>query len=142
VLFSATGVGTVLGGLALASGRNAAHKARLMIASAALWAVAMCAFAASRSFAPALVALLLVGVFQVGVGSTMVTLLQTRVPREMSGRVMSLNTLLIMGVRPLGDFLASALIGRFGAPPTATACAALVGVLALAVATRRSVREA
>ncbi len=142
VLFAATGVGTVVGGLALASGRSLARKARLLLASATLWAVAMCAFSASRSFAPALVALLLVGVFQVGVGSTMVTLLQTRVPREMSGRVMSLNTLLIMGVRPLGDFLASALIASFGAPVTAAACAALVGVLAIAVATRRTVRMA
>ncbi len=142
VLFAATGVGTVLGGLTLASGRSPSRKARLMLASATLWAAAMCAFSASRSFAPALAALLLVGGFQVGVGSTMVTLLQTRVPRAMSGRVMSLNTLLIMGVRPLGDFLASALIAGFGAPLTAAACAALVGVLAIAVAPRRTVREA
>jgi len=139
VLFAATGVGAVLGGLALASGRSPARKARLMLVSAALWAAAMCAFSASRSFVPALATMLLVGIFQVGVGSTMVTLLQTRVPRAMSGRVMSLNALLIMGVRPLGDFLASALIAGFGAPLTAAACAALVGVLAIAVATRRAV---
>jgi MFS family permease len=142
VLFAAAGVGTVIGGLALASRRSASRKARLMLTSATLWAAAMCAFSASRSFAPALATLLLVGVFQVGVGSTMVTLMQTRVPRAMSGRVMSLNTLLIMGVRPLGDFLASALIARFGAPLTAGGCAALVGVLAIAVGTRRAVRTA
>jgi MFS family permease len=142
VLFAATGVGTVIGGLVLASRRSSSRKARLMLASAALWAAAMCAFSASRSFVPALATLLLVGIFQVGVGSTMVTLLQTRAPRAMSGRVMSLNTLLIMGVRPLGDFLASALIAGFGAPVTAAACAAMVGVLAIAVATRRAVREA
>jgi MFS family permease len=141
VLFAASGVGTVLGGLGLASRRSPSGKARIMLASAALWAVAMCAFAASRAFGPALAALLCVGVFQVGVTSTMITLMQTRVPRSMSGRVMSLNTLLIMGVRPLGDFFASGAIARLGAPVTATACAALVGVLALAVGTRRSVRE-
>jgi hypothetical protein len=60
----------------------------------------------------------------------------------MSGRVMSLNTLLIMGVRPLGDFLAAAAIGRIGAPWTATASAGLVAALALAVATQRSARAA
>ena len=55
---------------------------------------------------------------------------------------MSLNTLLVMGVRPLGDFLAASMIGRLGAPLTATASAALVGALALAVVTRRAVRDA
>jgi predicted MFS family arabinose efflux permease len=142
VLFSAAGVGTVFGGLTLASRRDSSHKARLLLASAVLWGVALCGFAASRSFAPALATLLLVGVFQVGVGATMVALLQSRVPRAMSGRVMSLNTLLIMGVRPLGDFGASAIIGRLGAPLTAAACAALVAALALVVATRRAVRTA
>jgi hypothetical protein len=86
--------------------------------------------------------LLFVGIFQVGVSATMITLLQTRVPRQMSGRVMSINTLLIMGVRPLGDFFAAAVIGRFGAPFTATASAALVAMMSLAVAARRSVRAA
>jgi predicted MFS family arabinose efflux permease len=142
VLFAASGVGTVLGGFALASGRGPARKGRLLLGSALLWAVALASFAASRSFAPALAALLLVGVFQVGVGATMITLLQTRVPREMSGRVMGLNSLLIMGVRPLGDFFAGALIGPLGAPFTAAASAALVGLLALVVATRPSVRAA
>ncbi len=142
VLFAGTGAGTIVGGLALGSLRNPAHKARIVLGSACLWALALAAFAASRSFAPSLAALLLVGVFQVGVSATTITLLQTRVPREMSGRVMSLNTLLVMGVRPLGDFLAAAAVGQLGAPLTATAAAALVGALALAVATRREVRVA
>jgi hypothetical protein len=60
----------------------------------------------------------------------------------MRGRVMSLNTLLIMGVRPLGDFLAAAAIGRIGAPGTAIVAAGLVAAIALAVATRRVVRAA
>ena len=121
---------------------NPSHKARILLTSAVLWALALFGFAMSRSFAPALGALLLCGVFQVGVSATTITLLQTRVPRHMSGRVMSINTLLIMGVRPLGDFLAAAVIGRVGAPFTATASAVLVAALALAVATRRSTRTA
>jgi MFS family permease len=142
VLFAGTGAGTVIGGLGLASLANPARKARILLVAAVSWGVALAGFAASRSFAPALAALLLLGLFQAGVSATMITLLQTRVPRPMSGRVMSMNTLLIMGVRPLGDFVAAAAIGRFGAPFTATASAALVATLALAVATRRSVREA
>jgi hypothetical protein len=47
-----------------------------------------------------------------------------------------------MGVRPLGDFFAAAVIGRVGAPFTAKATAVLVALMSLAVATRRSVRTA
>jgi MFS family permease len=142
ILFAGSGAGTVLGGLGLASLVNPSRKGHILLASALLWALSLFGFASIRSFAPALASLLFVGIFQVGVSATMITLLQTRVPRQMSGRVMSINTLLIMGVRPLGDFFAAAVIGRFGAPFTATASAALVAVLSLAVAARRSVRAA
>jgi MFS family permease len=142
VLFAGSGAGTVLGGLGLAALASPSRKARLMLVSAILWAASLFGFAMSRSFAPALAAMLLVGVFQVAVSATMITLLQTRVRREMTGRVMSLNTLLIMGVRPLGDFFAAAVIGRVGAPFTAKATAVLVALMSLAVATRRKVRTA
>jgi hypothetical protein len=113
-----------------------------LLTSAVLWGGSLFGVAMSRSFAPALASLLFLGVFQVGVSATMITLLQTRVPPQMRGRVMSINTLLIMGVRPLGDSLAAAVIGRFGAPFTAVASAALVAALALGVAARRAVRSA
>jgi MFS family permease len=140
VLFAAVGAGTVVGGLGLASLRSQSHKAVILLASAMCWSLALFGFSSSTSFAPSLVTLLVLGFFQVGVTATMITLLQTRVPRPMSGRVMSINTLLIMGVRPLGDFFAAAVIARFGAPFTATASAALVGAAALLVLTRPSVR--
>jgi MFS family permease len=142
LLFAAAGAGTILGGLGLASAANPSRKARVLLTSAVLWAAALAGLAVSRSFALALGSLLLLGVFQVGVGATTITLLQTRVPRAMSGRVMSLITLLMMGVRPLGDFLAAAVIGRFGAPFTAAASAGLVAAMSLLVAARRSVRTA
>jgi hypothetical protein len=49
----------------------------------------------------------------------------------MRGRVMSLNTLLIMGVRPLGDFPAGALISLWDAPLTAAFSAGIVGAAML-----------
>jgi hypothetical protein len=142
ILFAASGAGTVLGGLGLAASANPSGKARILLGSAVLWAVALFGLSMSTSFAPALGALLLVGVFQAGVIATMITLLQTRVPPAMRGRVMSINTLLIMGVRPLGDFFAAAVIGALGAPVTAAGSAAVVAALTFAVATRRSVRTA
>lgn len=49
----------------------------------------------------------------------------------MRGRVMSLNALLIMGVRPLGDFPAGALTAGIGAPGTVLLSAGLVGILGI-----------
>ena len=51
----------------------------------------------------------------------------------MRGRIMSLNTLLIMGVRPLGDFPVSVATSFFGIANAAllsAAVVALAGVLA------------
>ena len=56
---------------------------------------------------------------------------------------MSLNTLLIMGLRPLGDFPAGALISVIGAPATVLVSAALVGMYGLFVSVARpSIRSA
>ena len=142
LLFSASGVGAVAGGLGLASLHDPPRKARIVLAAACLWAAALIGFAASRSFLGAAFALLLVGMFQLAVSATTITLLQTRVPPHMRGRVMSLNTLLIMGIRPLGDFPAAAVIAGIGAPLTAIASAVLVALIAAGVALRPSVRDA
>ena len=142
ILFAAAGFGAVIGGLALASLKDPAHKARIVLASAILWTLALAGFAASRVYVASVVALVLLGMFQIGVGSTTITLLQTRVPPAMRGRVMSLNSLLMMGVRPLGDFPAAALIAGIGAPLTAAICAGLVALTALGVACRPAARDA
>jgi hypothetical protein len=60
----------------------------------------------------------------------------------MRGRVMSLNTLLIMGVRPLGDFLAASVIAAAGPAFAAVASAIAVAIVAAGVATRGAVRAA
>ena len=83
--------------------------------------------------------LIILGVGQNGVGSSTITLLQTRVPPYMRGRVMSLNTLCIMGIRPLGDFPASALIALAGGPLTVVVCASIVGIYSLCLLIGRPV---
>ena len=84
-------------------------------------------FAFSHVLWLSLLALLLFGISQNGVGATVITLAQLRVAPRMRGRVMSLNTLLIMGVRPLGDFPASGMIALAGGPLTVIICALIVG---------------
>jgi MFS family permease len=136
-LFSAVGVGTILGGLTVASLGDFRYKGRLFLWAVLIWSAALGAFAASTEVWLSVVALVVLGAAQNAAGATAVTLMQTRVPAQMRGRIMSLNTLLVMGVRPLGDFPAGALIGAMGGPLTAGLSAALTGVYGIFLALRR-----
>jgi MFS family permease len=138
LLFSATGLGTIIGSLGVASLGDFRHKGTLLLASLLLWTASILIFALSQIFWLSLLALLLFGIAQNGVGATTITLLQTRVPPQMRGRAMSLNTLLIMGIRPLGDFPASILISLIGGPFTVLFCGSLVGAYSLYLLVARS----
>ncbi len=139
LLFSASGIGTVCGALIIASLGDFQHKGILLLVSFLLWAAALLAFALSHALWLSMVALLLFGISQNGVGATTITLMQTRVPPQMRGRVMSLNTLFIMGIRPLGDFPAGGLIALIGGPLTVVFSAAIVGGYTLYLVVARPV---
>src|SRR5947209_998326 len=127
LLFSAAGLGTLVGALTVASLGDFKYKGLLLLVSFFLWTGSLIVFAFSHLFWLSLLALLLFGIAQNGVGATVITLAQLRVAPQMRGRVMSLNTLLIMGVRPLGDFPASGMIALAGGPLTVIICALIVG---------------
>jgi MFS family permease len=131
VLFSAIGAGTVVGALLLASLADTINHGRLVFASILLWTLALAVFGWSDSLRVSVPALFILGAAQNVAGATTVTLLQVRVPLEMRGRAMSLNTLLIMCVRPLGDFPAGAVINWLGFRPTVWLGAALVGAVSI-----------
>ena len=140
-LFSAAGVGTVLGALYLASLADSLKRGRIYLMGVLIWVVALTVFAVSRSYWISMSALLVFGAGQALAATTTITLLQTRVPEQMRGRVMSLNTLLMMGIRPLGDFPAGALISAVGAPGTLLLSASLVGMYGAVLATRPAMRS-
>ena len=143
LLFSAIGLGSIIGALIVASLGNGASKGHVYLFGILIWVVALASFALSGWLWVSLLALLLVGVGQSFSATTAITLLQTRVPGEMRGRIMSLNTLLLMGVRPLGDFPAGALMSSVGAPATVLVSAGLVGAyLAVTCLARPSIRSA
>ena len=142
LLFSAAGLGTIAGALAVASLGDFQHKGTLMLSSLLVWTASLLIFALSHLLWLSFFALLLFGIAQNGVGATTITLLQTRVPPQMRGRVMSLNTLLIMGIRPLGDFPASGLIALMGGPLTVVLCASIVGLYSLYLIVARPVIRA
>jgi MFS family permease len=126
LLFSCFGLGSILGALMLATLGYSVRKGYLYFWGIVIWVSSLTMFAVSHWLWVSMAALVAFGVAQILAGTTTITLLQTRVPEQMRGRVMSLNTLLIMGVRPLGDFPAGALISGIGAPETVLLSAGLV----------------
>ena len=141
LLFSSAGVGTILGALFLASLGSNPRRGPTFLAGILVWVAALTGFALSGHFWISMAALLAFGIGQTLAGTTTITLLQTRVPEQMRGRVMSLNTLIIMGVRPLGDFPAGALIAGIGAPGTVLLSASLVGIYGILLAMRPALRS-
>ena len=141
LLFSAAGVGTILGASFLASLGISPRRGRIYLKGIFIWVAALGVFALSGQFWISMAALLVFGIGQTLAGTTTITLLQTRVPEQMRGRVMSLNTLLLMGIRPLGDFPAGALIAGIGAPGTVLLSASLVGIYGLGLAMRPAIRS-
>jgi len=132
-LFTAIGAGTVAGALLTASLGDPPHKDRLALAAMFVMTIALAVFGWSAAIGVAVPALFVLGLAQNAAGATTMTLLQTRVPPEMRGRAMSLNTLLIMCIRPLGDFPAGLAIGWLGFHAAVLFSAALVGAALLLV---------
>ena len=128
LLFAASGIGTVVGSLFVASFGNHQRKGPLMVSANAAWVIALAIFALTRSFAPAFVMLLLMAAAQSVFSTLVITLMQGSVEAKMRGRIMSLNTLLIMGVRPLGDFPVSVATSFFGIANAALLAASVVAL--------------
>ena len=128
LLFAASGIGTVLGSLFVASFGHYQAKGRLLVSANAVWVIALALFALSRSFAPSFAMLLLMAAAQSVFTTLVITLMQGSVDAKMRGRIMSLNTLLMMGVRPLGDFPVSVATSFFGIANAALLSASVVAV--------------
>jgi predicted MFS family arabinose efflux permease len=92
ILFSAAGLGTILGALYLASLGSSPRRGPIYLKGIFIWVAALAGFALSGRFWISMTALLVFGIGQTLAGTTTITLFQTRVPEQMRGRVMSLNT--------------------------------------------------
>lgn len=130
-LLAATGTGALAAGVALASGRLAVPRGRLILGAATAYALAIIGFALSRSYPLSLVLLAVVGFAMILNNASVNSLLQSRTPDRLRGRVMSVYVFMFIGVSPLGSLQAGALARWIGAP-YALACGA--GALLLIVA--------
>lgn len=131
-LMGATGVGALSGALLLASRKSLRGLARWVAAADVGFGVALVAFAFSRTYLLSLALLVPVGFsMMIGMGSSN-TLIQGMVPDRLRGRVMSVYSMMFMGMAPVGSLLAGALAGKLGAPLT-VACSGAICVVAAIV---------
>ncbi len=136
ILFSAAGIGAVAGSIIL--GSLPVARSTLARAAVATWCIALTLTGIGRTLQVTFCALALLGASQSIVGATTAALLQTSVPPQQRARAMSLNTLLLMGLRPLGDFPCSIAIAVLGAPAAAVVGAVIVAASALVAFARKA----
>jgi MFS family permease len=116
VLYSARGVGSLCGALMIASlGRF--RRGRLLIAGLLLLPLVMLLFASVRTLPFSLLTLMLVGWGYMLVLNTLNATVQTLVPDELRGRVMSIYMLTFFGLMPLGALFAGSLAARLHSAP-------------------------
>ena len=135
ILMGATGVGALLGALTLATRTGVRGLGRWVAFSCGGFGVSLVLFSLSRSFWLSAALLLPVGFSMMLQMSSSNTLIQAMVPDHLRGRVMSVYSMMFMGMAPFGALLGGALADRLGAPLTvsigAVACiggAALFGL--------------
>ncbi|MFQ6015269.1 MAG: MFS transporter [Anaerolineae bacterium] len=114
-LMALSGVGALLGSLAVASLTDYEHKGWLLLGAGLLFGIALILFSLSRSFYASLVILMAVGAGGIGYMAINSTLIISSVPHEVRGRVMSVY-LMTFGLNPLGALPAGAIANMWGAP--------------------------
>ncbi len=131
ILMGATGVGALLGALTLATRTGVYGLGRWITFSCAGFGVSLFAFALSQNFWISTTLLVPVGFCMMLQMSSSNTLIQAMVPDDLRGRVMSLYSMMLMGMAPFGALFGGALAARLSAPLTVTmgAIAAVGGAL-------------
>jgi MFS family permease len=130
-LNAAVGAGALVGSLTVASLTRSRHKSVLLYIGSLIFPVALIVFAFSRSFSASLACLVVVGFGFISQGATANTLVQSIVPDELRGRVMSVYSLVFFGTAPFSSLLAGSLAQAFG--PTAAVLTGAVVTLACAL---------
>jgi MFS family permease len=135
-LMGATGGGALAAALLLASRQNLKGLARWAAIAAVSFSVWLIAFALSRTFWLSTLVLAPVGFsMMIQMGATN-TLIQSMVPDELRGRVMSIYSMTMMGMAPFGSLAAGYSADHLGAPQAVIVGAAVCLVAALGFWTR------
>lgn len=121
LLMGAAGLGAVLGALTLASRRGVKGLERWMAIACVGIGASLALFSLSRTFWLSWLLLVPAGFSMMVVMAGTNTLVQSMVPDALRGRVMSVLSMMFMGLSPIGALLAGWLAQRIGAPATVAA---------------------
>jgi MFS family permease len=117
-LMGAVGVGA-LGGALMIAMRQQLRGLGLVVAYSSMGlGVALILFSASRWFWMSFAILTVAGLCMMMQFTSTNTLIQAMVPDQLRGRVMSLYSMMFLGMPPIGSLLAGAVAARIGAPIT------------------------
>ncbi len=131
ILMGVSGVGALIGSIALAVRSSVKGLGRWVAVSAGAFGAALGLFALSRSFWLSALLLIPVGTMMMVAMASSNTLIQSMVPDALRGRVMSVYSMMFMGMGPLGSLLAGSVAERFGAPAALAAGGAISVVAAI-----------
>jgi MFS family permease len=128
LLMSSAGVGAVLGALHFAARTEFKGLARWIAGTATMCGIGLIVFSESRLFWLSMAVLFVVGFSATVQMAATNTIIQSRVPDELRGRIMAVYATMFMGVQPIGALIAGGVAKRIGAPHTL----AIFGLLVLA----------
>jgi predicted MFS family arabinose efflux permease len=114
LLMSASGIGSLLGGLRLANLKQPNKQLRILIFSLFTFSLSLILFALSRSFMISVLVLVLTGFSSLSSLAIVNSLIQTMVPDEFRGRIMSIYILTFAGTIPFGSIISGSLSQLLG----------------------------
>jgi MFS family permease len=131
LLMAATGIGALTGALLVGRVSRSKRNGRTLLILTMIFATALVIFSISHWFFSSLAVLLFVGAAETLFMATGNTLLQLNVPQQMRGRVMSVYSLIPMGLMPLGSMILGSIGSAIGTPITVASGAVVVLVFSL-----------
>jgi MFS family permease len=120
LLLSARGLGSLIGALMIASLGGSFIRGRLWSLGSFVFPLVLIIFAQIRLLPLSLLALVGVGWAFISLINTSNALVQSHVPDELRGRVMSVYVLVFFGALPIGSLVAGQMATRVGEPLTVT----------------------
>jgi MFS family permease len=115
LLYSATGMGSLIGALGVASLGTVRSRGRFQLGALCTFGLCLIGFAASRAMWLSVPLLIVASASSMTYSALNQTFLQSLTADEFRGRVLSVLTLTTFGLIPLGSMLEGALAQRFGA---------------------------
>jgi MFS family permease len=116
MMFGAVGLGALIGALSLAQRKNIIGLGRVIVFATLGFGAGLICFTLSQVFWLSLLLLVAVGYGWMVLIAASNTALQTLADNEMRGRVMSLFSMMLVGMAPLGSLLAGWTADQVGAP--------------------------